>query len=363
MYVAMITTLLCPLVLWGISTSYGNTRRDDVVLSTYITVEILTAVVMPIFFFVFGILFAGVLDFITWGRVDLRTLIPKFLPVVKFEAGINEEKKHFDYWVIEDTFYFQVDKRDHSKEASFANSFDKAWSTWSLNFIVCLGLHLSIAYFVDVTLDQQDTIQTPRQCDTVDSTYRCFEAVTLDPIINGCTSFNGTAHCFRFLRFGIDANIIFSGATAFAFHLFSMAAFTWLFTIMKILLQIKPSRWWGLLYLIAGIIGALGAIALIAVWTTGFAAETIGEIAHFNVINVAQFCMVCEYLFIVGLLLVAASWWENVPVPHHTAPVKKELVHYEDTKREDIIKSAHEHAKLVEAGEEHSHHDTTTTNT
>ncbi len=347
----MIITLFHLLVLWGIAISYGNSQRDDVVLSAYITVEILTAVLMPICLFVFGIVFAGILDFVTWGQVDLRMLIPKFLPVVKFEAGINEEKKHFDYWVIEDTFYFQVEKRDHSKKASFANSFDKAWSTWSLNFIVCLGVHLSIAHFIDITLDQQDTILAPEQCDTIDSTYQCFEAVTLESI-SDCSSFNGIAHCFRFLQFRVNANLISSAATAFAFHLVAVAALTWLFNIMKFLLHIKQSRWWGLLYLIVGILGSLVAIALIAAWTTGFAANQINEIAQFNVINITQFCIVCEYLIIVGLLLVVARWWENVPVSNHT-----ESVHSEDNKKEDVTKAAHAHVNIKE---EHTHDGTTT---
>ncbi len=352
-------------MLWGIATSYGNTRRDDVVLSTFVTVEILTAVLLPIFFFIFGILFAGVLDFITWGKLDLRTLVPKFLPVVKFQAGLDEEKKHVDLWVIEDTFYFQVPKRDHSKKASFSNSFDNVWSTWSLNFIVCLGIHLSVAYFVDVTLDQQDTIQTPMQCDTIDSTYRCFSAFTLDPISN-CSAFNGTAHCFKFLRFGVDVDLISAASTAFAFHLVALAAFTWLFTIMKYLLQIKPTRWWGLGYVLSGGLGLVGAVALIAVWTTGFAAAQINEIAHFNVINVAQFCMVCEYLFIVGLLIVAAHWWENIPVPHHAVVVKKELVQYEgNTARGAVVKAAKDHAeqgKEAEAAAGDIHAQTLATN-
>ena len=330
-------------MLWGIATAYGNTRTDNVVLATYVTVEILTAILLPIFFFISGILLAGILDFITWGRLDLRTLIPKFLRVVKFESGLDENNDPFDYWVIEDTFHFQVDQRDHSNTADFRNSFDKFGATWALNIIVCLGIHLPVAYFVDYTLDTQDTLLAPDGCDTIDSTYRCFEAISLEPA--GCMDTNGTVHCFKFLRFGVDVDIISAASTAFAFFLIASTAFTSLFTIMKILLHLKPTCWWGLTYIIVGGLGFLGAIGLVIWWATGYVAPLINEIIHFNIINVAQFFMVCEYLFIVGLLLVAAKWWENVPVADHKPKQRRELVEYVTANRGEVDKAASDHAK------------------
>ncbi len=338
-------------MLWGVATSYGNTRTDNVILATYVTVEILTAILLPIFFFISGILLAGILDFITWGRLDFRTLVPKFLTVVKFESGVDaKDNKAYDYWVIEDTFYFEVKKRDHSQKADFRNSFDKNLATWALTFIVCLGIHLPVAYFIDYTLDTQDTVVAPGECDTIDSTYRCFEAVSLEPA--RCLDTNGTVHCFKFLRFGVDVDIISAASTAFAFFLVASAAFTYLFTIMKILLHIKPTRWWALSYIFLGAPGFLGAIGLVVAWATGYIAPLINEITHFNIINVAQFFMVCEYLFIVGLLLVAAKWWENVPVPDYKPKERRELVHYHDASRGAVDKAASKHAKVTLAQED-----------
>ena len=305
-------------------------------------VEFIAAIVLPLCLFVCGILMAAVLDFITLGQVDLRLFIPKFLPVVKFESGTDKDGKVRDYWVIEDTFYFEVPVHTH-EENNFLCSFDRSSATWFLNGIVCLGIHLAVAYFVDTTLDIQTSVRSPEECDTIDSTYQCFEAGSLLNVTCG-DRFNGTIHCFKFLRFGVDMDLIMAIATTYAFYLVASTAFTSLLSAVKIILHIKPSKWWGLGFFFAGLLAFVGGIVLAFFWFYGYAAPEVEEITHFNIINLAQYFMVCAYIMMVGLLLVVAKWWENVPVNEHKPKVKRELVHYHDAERGEIQRAADEHA-------------------
>lgn len=184
-------------VLWGIGIAFDHIRRDDDrTVASFIAVELLTAVFLPICLFVAGILLAAVLDFITYGHVDLRTHVHQFLPVVKFEPGKDSQGVPHDYWIIEDTFYFELAKRNDRAHHGFLYSFDKAPATWFLNAIVCLGIHLAISYFINFTLDTQITLFKPDMCDTIDSSYQCFHAGNLTPV--NCGDANGAIHCFKF---------------------------------------------------------------------------------------------------------------------------------------------------------------------
>ena len=294
--------------------------------------EFIAAVALPLCLFVCGILMAAVLDFITLGQVDLRLFIPKFLPVVKFESGTDKDGKARDFWVIEDTLYFEVPVRKPKKNY-FLSSFDHSSATWFLTGILWLGVHLAVAFFVDTTLDVQTTIQSPDGCDTIDSTYQCFEAGSLLNTQCGSMYFNGTIHCFKFLRFGADMDLIMAIFLSYVFYLTTSTMFTYLFSVIKIILHIKPSKAWGGGFVIAGEIAFVGGLILAIFWFYGYAAPEVQEITHFNIINLAQYFMVCAYIVMVGFLLVTLSYHlattrqrESVPMTHVSTEQKNSTV-------------------------------------
>ena len=295
--------------------------------------------ILPLCLFAAGVLLAAVLDFVTVGHADLRTHIPAFLPVVKFESGKDSKGVPHDYWVIEDTFYFELAKRHDRSDHGFLYSFDKSPATWFLSAIVCIGVHLAISYFVDFTLDTQTTLFDPTMCDTIDSTFQCFYAGNLTHV--NCGDTNSTIHCFKFYRFGVDVDLISAISQAFAFYLVASAVFARIFSVLKIILHIKPSKWWGLGFIIVAVLGFIGGLILFVLWIYGYAESKVEEILHFNIINIAQYFMVCGYVLMVGLLLMTAKWWERIDINQHARPIKKQLVHYEDAERGEIEHLAH----------------------
>ena len=106
-------------VLWAIAISYEYAQRDDMNIGAFIAVEVLVAVMMPIFVFVGAIPLSIVLDYITVGQFDLRLIIPRFFQDVKFVSG---EKN--DYWVVNDAIYYPLDKKEDRVKHGCSYSID-----------------------------------------------------------------------------------------------------------------------------------------------------------------------------------------------------------------------------------------------
>ena len=341
-------------MLWGVAISFDHARRSQRTIDAYIIVELLVAIALPIFLFTSAILITIVLDYITVGHLDGRTAIKRFLPSVSFLEG---EKN--DYWVIENTFYFSLKKRAHRLDHNCWYSVDHSPSTWFLTVIVCVSFHLAISYFVDITLDEQVTTggcNDPR----ADRSFDCFRAGTLDFVDCTDSDVNATTiHCFKFHRFGVDVDLVSSFATAFAFYLATVAVFAHIFSVVKILLHIKPSKFWGVGFLLIGVIAFITAIVTTVFWVNGYASNTVGELLRINIINIAQFFMVSVFLVMVGTLLVFGKWWEKIKTKAHEFIRPLPLVHYSDTNRQDISEIERSLQKDDEASHESGAHQAT----
>ena len=134
-------------VVWGIAVSFNHARQDAKTVTTFVIVEILVAVALPAFLCASVACFAVVLEFITIGHLDMRTLIPRFIGMVKFEQGLK-----FDYWVIDDIFYYPLKKKEGRSDKGCWFSVDKSPATWFLAIIIGTAFNLVISYFVDLTL-------------------------------------------------------------------------------------------------------------------------------------------------------------------------------------------------------------------
>lgn len=317
-------------VLWGIALGFEHARREDPTLAPFIIVEFLVGILLPIFAFIWATLGAVVLNFITIGHLDLHKNLPTFLTALKFKEG---EKNN--YWVIEDTFYFPLKKKMHHLGHGCFYSLDRNRSTWYLATIVFLSLLISFSYFVDISIVETTTSST---CQTDFDCFRSgdFEYVDCNDTeaVNDADQF----HCFRFLRFGVDVKVITAIAESFAFYLVVITFFARIFTGVRVLIHIKPSRFWGILLIGLGFIIGVLVVLLLAI-------EDL-VVIQVNVISVAQWFMVCLFLIVVGIMLVEGKWWERVPV--HRAPQPLPLVNYNETTARKLREIE---GKLAEEGE------------
>ena len=354
-----------PAVLWSIAITFNHADRQLLSVGPYVAVELLAAVVLPVLLFISTALTAVVLDYITVGRLDAHSGLNRFLPGLKYIIG-----KERNYWAIENTFYFALKKRkDRSKRSCFY-SFDHSFSTWILATIVALSVQLSFSYFVDISLDQQLTVD---MCDDtrLDSSFDCFQTGTLNPVQCDNTTLrcfdepsgvflvcNITGfHCFKFLDFAVDRDLVSAIAETFALYLVSVHLFARIFSVVRVLLHVRPTRHWGVVFTTLGVLVLVAAVIAAVFWIVGYVAPGLNEIVHFNIINIAQFIMFALYLVLIGLLLTYGKWWERVDTRLYARPVPLPLVRYSDTSRREISKVEDTLTPAIQTAETHESKD------
>ena len=314
-------------VLWAIAISYEYAQRDDMNIGAFIAVEVLVAVMMPIFVFVGAIPLSIVLDYITVGQLDLRLIIPRFFQDVKFVSG---EKN--DYWVVNNAIYYPLDKKEDRVKHGCSYSIDTSSATWLLTVIMCTGIHLGISTFMDQTLVRQVTVQG---CNSplIDRTFDCFAAGSLRFVdcVNDTT--DGGLHCLKFLNFGVEANFVTAISASYFIFLLTMAVFSQTFFIIKTLLHVKPSQLWGVGFILIGSISVICSITITILWFIGSASRLTAQLQQINVINIAQLFMASTFIIAVGLFLLIGKWYERVQTKVHADPVKIPLVSYINTER------------------------------
>ncbi|CAI8003938.1 hypothetical protein GBAR_LOCUS3801 [Geodia barretti] len=257
---ALILSFEC--LLWAVALGYYHAKRQEKDISAFILVGFLAGFLLPLLLFVASVLLAIVLDYVTIGRVDARKGIKRFLPSVVFEEG-----KDFDYWVIEERFYFKLEKRDQHLESKYGlwYSCDKTLSTWLLTGIVALSFLLCLSYFVDITVIEETTLSS---CPNDTELYDCFNRSTFNFVdcADGEMRRNvELIHCFRFLRFAVDTHLITSIALTYAFYLVIVTMFGHVFTAMKTLLHLHRTRLWGVAFLVVGGVALVLTIVFLAV--------------------------------------------------------------------------------------------------
>ena len=287
-------------VIWGITLAYSFGFGDENVIWPFITVEVIVGLVCPLLMYIGVLLFAIVLDFVTMGKIDARTGVHSVLPSVQLLKAEENE-----YWVIKNTFYYLIRKRPQNIHASSCTT---AWdcSRATVYFITIIGLSFGLAtsYFMNRTIVEQ--VNT-RECRS-DLHYDCFvqeddKWVYVDCNDNETLSRHSFIHCYTFLRFAIDNNPISTLAEAFAFHLATVAFFGQVFGIVKILLRLRPSRLWGIWFVLVGV-AVMGVALFLMIFQGSFS-------LHRDVIGCFQVLMVGLFLVIVGALLFEAGLWER----------------------------------------------------
>ena len=247
-------------VLWAVALGYYHTNRVEKNIAMFALVEFLAGILLPVLLIAGSILLAIVMDYITIGRVDARKRINRFLPSVVFEEGAN-----FDYWVIEERFYFKLNKRDDHFSHTFCYSCDKTPSTWLLTCIVALSILLCLSYFVDITVVEEQTLSA---CPEDVGEFDCFNKSSFNFVDCGDELESNNielVHCFRFLRFAVDTNLITSLVQAFAFYLATVAVFGRVFSVVKSLLHVHRTRLWGILFLVVGTVAVIITVVFLII--------------------------------------------------------------------------------------------------
>ena len=287
-------------MIWGITLAYSFGFGDENVIWPFITVEVIVGLVCPLLMYIGVLLFAVVLDYITAGRIDARKGVHSVLPSVQLLKAEENE-----YWVIKNTFYYLIRKRPQNINTSSCTT---GWdcSRATIYFIIIIGLSFGLAtsYFMNRTIVEQ--VNT-RECRS-DLHYDCFVLednrwVYVDCNDTETLSEHSFIHCYTFLRFAIDNNPISTLAEAFAFYLATVAFFGQVFGIVKILLHLRPSRLWGVWFVLLGVV--VMGVALFLIFFQGSFS------LHRDVIGCFQVLMVGLFFVIVGALLFEAGLWEG----------------------------------------------------
>lgn len=334
------------IVLWGIAIAYNNARVVDKDVGVYILVEVIVGLVSPILAIVSAVLFSIFFEYVTQGSLDARVFITRLLPVVKLVRG-----KMKQYWVIENRFYFEIDKLDTNSREDCEEDDEsrvpcnkycsRTPTTWILAIIVSLAFLLSISYFMNQNITEQISLQSCPHSSSMETD--CFNATNfeyidcLDPEVQN-TTFT-ILHCFRFLRFGRDTDVIGGVSRAFAFYLATLAFFTTAFHIANILINFLPSRLWGIGFIV------LGLLTIGAGLTVLFTREAV--LLQLDVIQVFQVFMVAIFIMLIGLLLLIGNWWEMVGEPGKGKGRKPNQVELEQitglgAKKKDVKATKHD---------------------
>lgn len=324
----------CIPVIWGITLAYTFGFGDENVIWPFITVEGIVGLACPLLIYTGTLLFAVVLDYVAGERIDARKAVHSVLPSVQLLKTDEHE-----YWVIKDTFYYLIRERPVKPERLSCTTANKAhipvkpdiwhFSRATIYFVIIIGLSfsLSTSYFMNRTIVEQ--VNT-RECKR-DLHYDCFvleedEWRYVDCNDNETLSRHSFIHCYTFLRFAIDNNPISTLAEAFAFYLATVAFFGQIFGIVKILLRLRPSRLWGIWFILIGLV-VLGVGLFLIFFRGSFS-------LHRDIIGCFQIVMVGIFLLIVGNLLFEAGLWEREKLSSNQKPNEVRL--YKPGHRRDL---------------------------
>ena len=140
-------------------------------------------------------------------------------------------------------------------------------------------------------------------------------------------------HCFKFHHFGVgvDTNTITAISTSYAFYLVTIATFKHILSLVRNLIHVKPSRYWGAGFLGVGLIFCVVLIFVLIFWIRGYTADTVSELIH-----VWQFFMVSTFVTMHGGWTTAQQvvyWYKKLHTKAHARSVDMPLVHYNTHKR------------------------------
>ena len=316
-YFVVCVVLPCT-VLWMIVVAFNFSQSTQ--LWPFIVTELIVGLVCPIFIFIGCALLAIVIAFVTAEQVDLRIAIQHLLPSVMLVQGVtrDDDPESFKFWVIASHFFIKL-KKPYGEVGQLRHAVGTNLSTWLLVSIAGLAVILTVSYFVNQSFVQALTVPIQEFLEESDIclNYVCFNETNFDHIDVNCSNvtavdfmYTNFLHCFRFLQFGANPDIITNVGISVGFYLATVHFFQIIFFVTTILMCVKQTRIWGILMIIVGVGIFVGA--MVVLFSPHFTQVRL------DVIKVAQFFLLAFYCVFIGILLCTGSIREIVP-----APVKK----------------------------------------
>lgn len=302
-------------VLWMIVVAL--TFNQSTQLWPFIVTELVTGLVCPVLFFIGCGLLAIVISFATAEQVDLRIAIQHLLPSVMLVQGqtCDDPPQRLKFWVIASHFFIKI-KEPCGKVGQLRHAVGTNLSTWLLVTIASLAMILTVSNFINqsfveaLTVPIQEFLEETNIC----INYVCFNETNFNYIDVNCSdtstsdlAYTNFLHCFRFLQFGTNPEIITNVGISVGFYIATVHFFQIICFVTTILMYIKQTVFWGIGMIFVGVVIFAGA--LVVLFSPHFTAVQL------DVIKVGQFFLLALFCVFIGILLCTGTIHEIVPAP------------------------------------------------
>ena len=249
----------------------------------FIAIEVGLGIITPILILCSVLPILRVIRYVSCKKIETRRFLIWFLPFLGYEQGFRET-----YWVIEDSFYFKINKRRCGN-----------LSTILIYAITALTFLLSWVYFISDAIISQSGIPNCLYLTEQDreSSY-CFRIhPTNDNMYINCTdNLNYSEHlfCFEFKQLGKTSNPIQSFVISIVLYYITTICISLTFNIMKILMQHARSCLWPALLILTGILAFLLGIVYFVVAYYLY--------TNLDILVVFQVIVITANIIVVGIL-------------------------------------------------------------
>ena len=304
------------------SGNYKNGARNSIL--PFIFAELLLGIACPCFVIFSASLCFVVLQFITCGRLSIHQVIAVLLPGVSFE--IDAQDPDTRYWVIVDTFYYRLQKPKKEIQSERYHWFyarDTSKSTLYLALLISLSLLISVSYYADLSVFDRKLISSCNTSEINFDEYTCFSRIGLQYI--NCSN-NTEQRFFQCCKFGFssDSGLIDSAIKAVLLYVTIVNIFKFVSIGVRILLHLVPSKIWG------GVILVLG-ILIVPISISWWLAVILLASSEVDMTRPVQLFMVSMYFIVSGLFVLQSKWWLKIsPAENHAV----ELVTLQHWKRQ-----------------------------
>ena len=297
----LLTSDECLLVFWAFREReyYLLQATQHLQITDYSLINGLVAILTP--FLLFGSCFctAVMFEHLTYGHCTLRAIIPVLLKCVKLRKYKNDL-----YWELEDMFFYKIVMSKNRKSLWHV---DRNVSSWLFWLVIILSLQLCFTYFFDQAIVEYRYSQfciRGFDCFVRENTTESLSDYQCDHLID---LFGKGVYCFRFRQLRHHEDVMGTLSKTFAFYLFLMALFQKIFSVAKYLFSLRKCKWWGSLFIIAGIGTCVCVVVLAAVWNDLLLFANV--VSYIQIIYGALFCS------IIGVLILKSGGRSDFRIP------------------------------------------------
>jgi len=306
------------------SGNYKNGPRTSIL--PFIFAELLMGTAFPCFVIFSASLCILVLQFITCGRLSVHQFITVLLPGVSFE--IDAQDPNIRYWVIVDTFYYRLQKPRKEVKSEHYNWFyarDTSKSTWYLALLISLSLLISVSFFANMVVYSKHGINS---CDTSEinlDEFTCFSRIGLHYVNCSNNTEQHSLQCCKFALSSASSGLIETAIKAVLLYFTTVNIFKFISIGVRILLQFVPSKIWGGVILILGLL-------MLPISISWWLAMILLSSSDVDLTRPFQFFMVSMYFIVSGLFVMQSKWWLKITPAENRRVELMTLQHWKSCK-------------------------------